>query len=410
MFEELIRLSRRFLKIKNSPYRRYLIRTTDFDHRMTIIVGQRGVGKTTTLVQHLLDCVNGDLLDPRILYLQVDHFQMGLASMYEIAEQFCLHGGQWIAFDEIHKYPDWSKELKSIYDTFPELNILASGSSALEIYRGSHDLTRRAVKYQMQGLSFREYLELTHQIDFPWYSLEDICGSHEKITTKIIDRLEGIHKKVLLEFKHYLKSGYYPYFSELKNEANYLLTLEQNLHTTIESDLSSIHPQLSGNSLAKIKQLLIFVANSVPFIPNWNKIRLALDIGDLRTLKSYFQHLEDACLIRSVSRGTKKLSQIESPSKVYMDNPNQLFAIASEQPEKGTIRETYFLNTLSQNHHIRLPKNGDFCVDDLYYFEVGGRKKTFHQVKTENNAFLACDDLEFGVGNKIPLWLFGFLY
>lgn len=410
MFEELRLLSREFLKIKNSSYRRYLIETTSFDQRLTIIRGQRGVGKTTTLVQLLLDKVDGDLFDDRILYIQADHFQMASSSLYSIAEQFQMLGGRWIAFDEIHKYPEWSKELKSIYDTFPSLNILASGSSALEIYKGSHDLTRRAISYGMQGMSFREYLELTHKLKLSSYSLEEICKNHEEFAQKIIDQLKGIGAKIIAEFHQYLRSGYYPYFQEIGDEAVYWMTLEQNLHTTIESDLTAIYPQITGSSVSKIKKLLIFIANSVPFIPNWNKIKEALEIGDLRTLKSYFKHLEDAGLVRALPRATQKFSQLESPAKVYLDNPNQLFAIASHLPDKGTTRETFFLSMVSHSHAVKLPKNGDFLVDDRIYFEVGGRKKSFNQVKSEKSAFLACDNIEKGIGAKIPLWLFGFLY
>lgn len=184
MFDELCELSRHFLSIKNSTYRRYLINSTNFSSRMSLIVGQRGVGKTTLLVQILLDKVLQDLFDERILYVQADHFKLATTTLYEIAEQFTLLGGKWIAFDEIHKYPNWSKELKSIYDTFPKLQIFASGSSALEIYKGSHDLTRRGVKHHMQGMSFREYLELTYQLNFSVHTLEEICNQHERLTKK----------------------------------------------------------------------------------------------------------------------------------------------------------------------------------------------------------------------------------
>lgn len=410
MFDELRGLSHHFLKIKNSPYKRYLIQTTKFTHRMSMILGQRGVGKTTTLVQVLLEYVKGDRFDQRVLYIQADHFQMGTTSLYEVAEQFQALGGKLIAFDEIHKYPNWSKELKSIYDTFPTLKILVSGSSALEIYRGSHDLTRRVASYRMQGLSFREYLELTHDIEVPAYPLEEICEKHEKIEDLILEELEKKNQKILLEFNKYIRTGYYPYYHEIMNEAVYKMTLEQNLHTIIESDLAAIYPQLTGISINKIKKLLIFIANSVPFTPNWNKIKTTLEIGDLRTLKSYFKHLEDAGLIKTITKATQKFSQLVSPAKVYLDNTNQLFAISSGTPEKGTIRETYFLNMLSQKHSVKLPQNGDFLVDDFYLFEVGGRKKSFQQVKSHKNSYIACDGIERGIGARIPLWLFGFLY
>lgn len=410
MLDELRKLSHHFLTIKNSSYKRYFIRTTRFDHRLSIIIGQRGVGKTTTLVQLLLDYVKGDLLDKRILYVQADHFQMGLTSLYEIAEQFQAYGGELLAIDEIHKYPDWSKELKSIYDTFPNLKILASGSSALEIHRGTHDLTRRAIVYRLPGLSFREYLELTQNIELRTSSLNEICLQHEKIARDITALLEQKTIKILPLFQKYLTTGYFPYFFEIKDEALYSLTLEQNLHTTIESDLAAIYPQLTTVSIQKIKKLLIYIANSVPFTPNWQKILTVLDIGDIRTLKSYFQHLEDAGLIRSLTKATEKFSQLESPSKVFLNNSNQLFAISSSTPEIGTVRETYFLSMVAGIHQIGLPIQGDFLVDEQYLFEVGGRNKTNRQLNQNPNGYLVCDGIEHGVGTKIPLWLFGFLY
>ncbi|HSX38408.1 MAG TPA: AAA family ATPase [Chlamydiales bacterium] len=375
--------------------------------RMPILLGPRGVGKTTTLVQVLLDCVAGNRFDPRILYIQADHFCMESTSLYEISEQFKIMGGKWIVFDEIHKYPNWSKELKSIYDTFPNLQIFASGSSALEIHKGSHDLSRRGILYHMQGLSFREYLELNLRISLPFYPLQELCARHEKISNEIVAK---VRTDIIPEFRKYLKFGYYPYFHELKNESIYMMTLEQNIHTTIESDLSTIYPQLTGISIQKIKKLLIFIANSVPFIPNWSHIMTALEIGDLRTLKTYFSHLDRAGLIQSISKSTKKFSQLEGPSKVYLKNTNQLYAISSHEPQIGTVRETFFLNMVAQKYPVQLPLDGDFLVDQEYLFEVGGRSKNFNQIKSHRHAYLVCDDLEQGAGSKMPLWLFGFLY
>ena len=245
MYENLVKLSRNFLKTKDSSFRRYFIQTHPFKHRLSLVLGQRGVGKTITLIQHLLDQVS-DLYDPSILYVQADHFQVGDASLYEIAEEFHMMGGKTLALDEIHKYPNWSQELKSLYDTFPKLKIVASGSSALQMYKGSHDLARRGIKSQMFGLSFREYLELKLNISFPIYSLKEILDNHERIAPQIVDKCEGIGKKILLLFQAYLKCGYYPYFFEMPNEELYLLTLEQNLHATIESTLVAIYPHLTG--------------------------------------------------------------------------------------------------------------------------------------------------------------------
>lgn len=411
MFEELRKLSHHFLEIKNSLYKRSFIRFIDFSNRISLIIGQRGVGKTTLLVQILLDKVNKDIFDERILYIQTDHFQMASITLYEIAEKFVMLGGKWIAFDEIHKYPNWSKELKSIYDTFPKLQVFLSGSSALEIFKGSHDLSRRAVKYHMQGMSFREYLELAYNLNFPIYTLEEICEQHQRLTLNINKKLNKKDIKIIPLFQKYLKTGYYPFFYEINNEAIYKIILEQNMHATIESDIAAIFPKLTGNSIRKIKNLLIFIAETVPFTPNWKKIMNILKIGDERTLKSYFKYLEDAGLIRSISKATKKFNKLESPEKVYLDNPNQNYAISPTSiVKKGTIRETFFLSMASQKNFVTLPKKGDFFVNNQYLFEIGGKNKSFEQIKSLKNSYLVCDDMEQGVGNKIPLWLFGFLY
>ena len=246
MFEELQKLSRHFLEIKNSPYRRYFIQNTKLNHRMSLIVGQRGIGKTTTLVQFLLDSVDGDRFDPRILYIQADHFLMGNTALYEVVEQFQMMGGKTIAFVEIHKYPEWSKELKSIYDTFPSLTVLASGSSALEIHKGSHDLARRSAVYSMQGMSLREYLELAHQIELPVYEVSEICANHEKIADEIVQKLGAQNLHIVPEFHRYLKSGYFPYFYELQDEAVYKMTLEQAVHTTIRIRFGGDLPSTDG--------------------------------------------------------------------------------------------------------------------------------------------------------------------
>ena len=342
--------------------------------------------------------------------MQVDHFQVGGTSLYEIAEDFHTLGGKVLALDEIHKYPNWSQELKSLYDTFPKLNIVASGSSALQMHKGSHDLSRRAIKYNLFGLSFREYLELRLGIELSAYSLTEILQNHARLAGNVMDILAEKGEKVIALFHHYLACGYYPYFSELPNEELYFMTLEQNLHTTIESDLAAIHPHLSGSSINKLKQLLIFIAKAVPFTPNWNKLKDLLDIGDVRTLKTYFGYLEDAYLIRSVSKKTQKLSHLASPEKVYLDNPNQMHTLSLGDHIIGTQREIFFIDMLSLKHEVELADKGDFLIDKTYLFEVGGRKKGFEQIKNKERAYLACDEIESGAGSKIPLWLFGLLY
>ncbi len=410
MFEELKELSQTFIKLKFEQYRRYFIKRSPLKHRFSIILGERGIGKTTTLIQWLLDSANQNPLSDNILYIQADHFLMGKITLYEIAESFCRLGGKAIAFDEIHKYPNWSMELKSIYDTFPDLRILASGSSALEIHKGSHDLTRRASVYRMFGLSLREFIELKYGVELPSCSLEDIITGHTKLAFNIIEQLAEQKLKILKLFKEYLEYGYYPYFRIFESIDEFKQTVEQNLHTTLESDLIAIYPHLSGNSIRKIKQLVIYIAQAVPFTPNWQAIKKITDIGDDRTLKTYFQYLQDASIIAALESGSEKMKRIEDPEKIFLANTNQLYAFCSLHPNVGTVRETFFLSSLRPFYTIATARNTDFLVEQKYYFEVGGKNKGPKQLRQNDNGYLALDDIEHGIDRRIPLWLFGFLY
>lgn len=411
MIEELFRLSQNFIRINNREYVRYFLRTYPLKNRFSIVVGQRGVGKTTAIIQHILSSYKNDIFTNSALYIQADHFLVGGHSLYEIAEQFYNLGGKMICFDEIHKYPNWSTELKSIYDTFPKLTIVASGSSALEIYKGSHDLSRRAVVYKMFGMSFREFIEIELGINLKSAGLENIINNHQRIADSITTTVEKKGKKILALFKSYLEYGYYPYFREYKNRELFYLTLEQNIHTTLESDLIAIYPSLSGNSIKKIKKLLMIIASSVPFTPDLKKLKTTLDVGDERTLKTYLKYLEDAGIILTVSKGGKGLRELEKPEKIYLNNPNLIHAISSRMPlEIGNLRETFFLNMVETSHKVSSPAQGDFLVDGKYTFEIGGKNKDFSQIKDIKDSFLGVDNTEIGVGNKIPLWLFGFLY
>ncbi len=411
MIEELFRLSQNFIRINNREYVRYFLRTYPLKNRFSIVVGQRGVGKTTATIQHILSSYKNDIFTNSALYIQADHFLVGNHSLYEIAERFYNLGGEMICFDEIHKYPNWSTELKSIYDTFPKLTTVASGSSALEIYKGSRDLSRRAVVYKMFGMSFREFIEIELGINLKSAGLENIINNHQRIADSITNAVERKGKKILALFKSYLEYGYYPYFREYKNRELFYLTLEQNIHTTLESDLIAIYPSLSGNSIKKIKKLLMIIASSVPFTPDLKKLKTTLDVGDERTLKTYLKYLEDAGIILTVSKGGKGLRELEKPEKIYLNNPNLIHAISSRMPlEIGNLRETFFLNMVETSHKVSSPAQGDFLVDGRYTFEIGGKSKDFSQIKDIKNSFLGVDNTEIGVGNKIPLWLFGFLY
>jgi len=403
MLSKLKIASKKFLYRNNLKYQRYFIKEDKIKHRLTIITGQRGVGKTTTIAQYM--ALHSEL---NSLYVSMDSFLVGELSMYEIAENFEMQGGELLCFDEIHKYSNWSQELKSIYDEFPKLQIIASGSSALEIDKGSHDLSRRAHQLRMYGMSFREYLELTLGIELMKLSLDDILDSHEKIAFDLVMKFEGLDKKILPLFKEYLKIGYYPYSLTIEDEDIFFDLLRQNINVSLSSDLLFVYPSLDGNSIKKLKLLLSIIMQSVPFVPVIEKLKTTLDIGDGRTLKDYFVKLEEAGILKLLmSSSSKGLSKLEKPQKIYLDNSNLLYIT---EANIGTVRETFFLNIVSSKHDVTYPKKGDFLVDDRYLFEIGGKNKGFKQIKDIENSFVVADDIEVGFGAKIPLYLFGFLY
>jgi len=395
--------SKKFILRNNLPYKRYFIKENKIKHRLTIITGQRGVGKTTTIAQYM-----AEHSDFRPLYVSMDSFLIAENSMYGIAEEFEQQGGRLLCFDEIHKYVNWSQELKSIYDNFPKLQIIASGSSSLEINKGSHDLSRRAHQLRMYGMSFKEYLELTEGLKLENISLETLFDNHEDLAFEILVKLEKLDKKILPLFKQYLKTGYYPYSLSIDDEDIFFDLLKQNINVSISSDLLFVYPSLDGNSIKKIKLLLSIIMESVPFVPVIEKLKIALDVGDGRTLKDYFIKLEDAGILKLLMKSTSKgLAKLEKPEKIYLDNSNLLSIVDANI---GTIRETFFLSITSKDHKVTYPKKGDFLVDGHYLIEVGGKNKSFDQIKDIENSFVVADDLEVGYKHKIPLWLFGFLY
>jgi predicted AAA+ superfamily ATPase len=411
MLQELYELSYNFTKKRNRSYYRYFLHKHKLGSRFSIICGQRGVGKTTAMVQHLLSLVDGQPDSNNILYVQADHFVVAKHSLYEISEAFATRGGKAICFDEIHKYPNWSQELKSIFDSFDQLRILASGSSALEIHKGSHDLSRRALRYNMFGMSFREYIELSQKMTLPTLSFEQILQDHRSHAARLVQAVEAKEERILALFDAYLQHGYYPYFLEYDDRDLFLMTLEQNLHTTIEADLSAVHPQLTGQSIAKIKRLLSFVAASVPYTPDITTLKKVVEVSDNRTLKTYLKYLEDAGVIMQLPKGKREYDSLRKPEKIYLNNPNQVQALCKPAGHNiGNLRETFFCNQVRTHHKVHAVKRGDFIVDGKWTFEVGGKHKTRKQIKGLSNAWLAMDDIELGSDNKIPLWLFGFLY
>lgn len=407
MLDKIFSISQSYIQNYNQTFERYFLKNIGFKHRLTILTGQRGIGKTTTLIQYILNKYNNNIFTNKALFIQADHFLIQKESLYEISEQFVLNGGELLCIDEIHKYKNWSIELKSIYDTFPKLKIIATGSSALEIHKGSHDLSRRSINFKMIGMSFKEYLELYYDIKIDSFDLNSVLLDHQNLAYDIIKKIELKNQKIIPLFKEYLEIGYYPYYFDFKNKDLFYMTLEQNISATVENDLLFVYPSLTGNSIKKILALLSFIRVNVPFIPDMSKLKKIIGVGDERTLKNYLKYLEDASLIKLLKSPSSKLSSLEKIEKIYLNNSNLLYV---DETNIGTVRETFFLSMIDSLYNITASKEGDFIVDDKYTFEVGGKNKDFKQIKDIENSFVVADDTEIGFKNKIPLYLFGFLY
>ena len=412
MLTELFRKSHKFVKDNNLAYERYFIKKNPFEHRLSIVLGARGIGKTVTIAQYMaLNYKRGEAL-----YVSLDDINMSRYSIYELAEAFELQGGKLLCLDEIHKYSSWSQELKSIYDSFPTLKVVASGSSALEIHKGTHDLSRRAIVYTMVGMSFREFLELHYGYSLEVLALEDIFSNHDVLAENIVDILATKDNRVLPLFHRYLECGYYPYFLSMPNESMFFQTLKQNINTTIEGDLLNIYPTLNGKSIKKIKLLLSVIMENVPFTPKISALKKATEVRDDRTIKEYLSRLDDAGLIKLLMKSSLSMKSFDKPEKIYLANPNLMY---TSTPNIGNVRETFVMNQLSNyyidknsldNKGIYASDCGDFYLEERYTLEVGGKNKGFKQIKDVPDSYVVADDIEVGFGAKIPLWLFGFLY
>ena len=396
MLEKLFEKSNKILKLQNYSYKRYFYSSINFNDKMVGILGSRGVGKTTVIIQYLNSL---EVSKSKKLYFSADSIITSSLSLYEIADEFCKSGGEVLAIDEIHKYKDFEKELKEIYD-FLDLKVIFSGSSALQLEHKKADLSRRAVLYRVQGLSFREFLELKLGRKFQSYTLEEILENHVDIADDIISILKPFEY-----FKEYLQYGYFPYYFE--NKETYSIKLEETVNTVIESDLPivfSIEPQ----NIQKLKQLVNLICTSKPYELNISSLSKKIGINR-NTLYQYIYYLTMGNIFMALKGKAKGDTIFSKPQKLYLNNPNLSFTYCQSN-EIGTIREQFFLNMLSQKHTLLYPKRGDFLVDEKYTFEVGGKNKGFEQIKDLPNAFVVADDIEIGFKNKIPLWLFGFLY
>jgi len=378
------------LRSTDTRFKRYLYDTIAWDSRMIGIIGPRGIGKTTMILQFIKE----NLSAKDALYVSADDIYFSKNKLIDLADEFHKNAGKFLFIDEIHKYNDWSRELKNIYDSYPELKVIFTGSSVLDILKGSSDLSRRALIYEMQGLSFREYLNLYHNIEVNLYSLKQIINNEVKLP-----KLD--HPLPL--FKQYLRQGYYPFGVE--NELN--IRLGQIINQTLEVDITQ-YANLNVSTMRKLKQLLSIISESVPFKPNFSKIATLIN-ASRNSLEDYFAFMEKAGMINQLRNETGGLRGLGKVNKVYLDNSNLIFNLVGEKSNLGNVRETFFMNQMRVNHEVISSKNADFIVDN-YTFELGGKNKNQDQLNKDGRSFVVKDDIEFGYLNVIPLWAFGLNY
>ena len=388
--ENLFELFRELIERTETTYLRYLHNEVAWGSRLIAIVGARGVGKTTMLLQHIK--LHHNLSDT--LYVNADDFYFSENKLFDLASTFYKNGGKYLFIDEIHKYSQWSKEVKMMYDYFTDLQIVFSGSSILDIYKGSDDLSRRALTYKLSGMSFREYLNMSQGLQLPAYSLEQI------VKNKV--ELPGIAHPLLF-FKQYLQGGYYPFYKEM----GYSERLRNVINLTLETDIP-IYANMNVSTAKKMKQLLFIITQSVPFKPNFTKIAQMIDVHRNQVV-DYLFYLEKAGIISQLRNSTKGLRLLGKVEKIYLNNPNLIYAIAEGTPDLGNIRETLFFNQMEVKNQVASSDIADFTIEN-YTFEVGGKNKAQKQIAEVVNAYVVKDDIEYGYKNVIPLWAFGFNY
>ena len=402
--DALFRKSDRLLANTSTEIIREIMDEIHWNSQLISIMGAKGVGKSTLIKQYLKQ--NYEPGDRSVLYCSADTVDFSTRTLVELAEEFAIQGGELLVIDEIHKYKsgttDWSREIKEIYELFPDLKMIVSGSSLLRLREGDADLSRRAIKYTMPGLSFREALRFYHGLSFPKWSLDDILEHPHELWQMVSSKCKPVPL-----FKEYLEKGYYPFL--LEGEGEYYTKIEQVINYIIETELPRICKVDIAN-VRKLQALIALICSEVPFELNANKIAAALEIGR-DTVVEYLKYLGDAKVLNLLYSDKKKIGKLSKPDKVYLENPNILYALAPTKADIGTLRETFAIGSLSESHNVEYGKEkGDFRVDSKYTFEIGGRSKDFSQIAGMKDSYIFADDWDIPDGAKLPLWMLGFLY
>lgn len=395
--ERIYEISNRLIEGINTPHYRYLYNEVAWSDRLIMIRGARGVGKTTILYQQCKE--QGE----KGLYASLDQLFFNDHTILELADYHYKHGGTHLYLDEVHLYPrsNWEQELKNIYDSYPGFHIVFTGSSLLRLNSKIADLSRRIATYDLKGLSFREFLNFTDEYDFDSVTLEDILSRHVTLAPKIASKV-----RVIGEFEKYLRQGYYPFFMDT-SEITYSQRVERIVLTVIETDIPAV-TDIEYETQLKLKKLLVILADKVPFVPNMTK--LGQEIGVTRNqLIKFFSLLNDASILRTLNDAKSTTKNVAKPDKILFDNPSIMQALGIIN-KIGTVRESFVAAMLSSIGRVQAATEGDFLLDHTFLFEVGGKGKGFSQIADKPNSYVIADDLESGFGNKIPMWMFGFLY
>ena len=380
-----------YAKLDETPtnFLRYLHDRINWDNRMIAILGERGVGKTTLMLQKIkLDGA------AHTLYFGADNVYFSQHTLFDTANEFYRKGGQRLYIDEIHKYPSWSAELKMIYDYCPQLQVVITGSSILDLYKGTADLSRRIISYTLVGLSFREFLAMAKGIVLPPASLEEILRHEVRFPTR---------ERPLALFDDYLKMGYYPFWKE----TDFTTRLTNVINQTVENDIPT-YAKMNISTSRKLKQLLFIISQSVPFKPNYTEIGAAMEC-DRGTVADLAFYLEKARMLMSLRHQEDGMKNYGKPEKIYLGNTNLIYALSEGKPEVGNLRETFFLSQMQVNQEVFASKAADFLINGKT-FEVGGKNKNKKQIAEVKDAFVVKDDIEYGYENTIPLWHFGMGY
>lgn len=375
----------------NTSFLRYKYYELDWNRRVFGIVGPRGVGKTTMVLQYIKQKLS--LQDS--LYITLDHIYFSTHTLIDVADKFYKEGGKHLIIDEVHKAFNWSVQLKQIIDSYPNMQIIFTGSSVLDIYRGVADLSRRAPIYEMQGLSFREYLVLYHDIQTPTWNLDDLIN-HRVTLTNV--------EHPLPLFNDYLKRGYYP-FERIASD--FSTNLMQVINRTMETDIP-LYANINISVARKLQNLLVVIAESVPFKPNYKKLAEVTGISR-NDIADYIYYMERAGMLMSLHDTTQGIRSIGKSNKLYVDNTNLMYVLSPENIDKGNLRETFFLNQMRVKYPVIASQKADFEIGN-YVFEVGGKNKNQKQLDNNPNGYIVKDDIEFGYRNVIPLWAFGLTY